>query len=273
MSDITHHLSLITYMNIVVLVKQTPDTAKLSARLDGLQLSADGGARIVNPWDEYAIEEGLLLQSKYQGKVTALCVGKAEADEALKRAVAMGVNEAILVSDAVLSNGDSLATARALAAAIRKIGAVDLIIAGRSSIDGNNAATAVQVAALLNFNLLTYVTKIEGIDLATKTMRAIRAIEAGRETVSSHLPAVISVVKEINSPRYPNFMNIKKAAKAVIPVWSLKDLGLSAAEVTPQVTWSLTLPPGRTAQVELISGSPAEAAKILVDKLMAEKVI
>jgi len=260
-------------MNIVVLVKQTPDTAKLSARLDGLQLSADGGARIVNPWDEYAIEEGLQLQSKYSGKVTALCLGKTEADEALKRAIAMGVNEAILVSDAAFNNGDSLVTAQALAAAIHKIGKVDLVIAGRSSIDGNNAATAVQVAALLNFGLLTYVAKIEGVDLAAKTIRVVRAIEAGRETVSSHLPAVITVVKEINSPRYPNFMNIKKAAKAVIPTWSLHHLGLSEAEVVPQVAWSLTLPPSRTAEVELISGTPAEAAKTLVDKLMAEKVI
>lgn len=258
-------------MNIIALVKQTPDTAKLSSRMDGLQLSGEGGPRIVNPWDEYAIEEGLQLKKRYGGKVTALCVGPADATEALKRAIAMGADEAVLVSDEGLTNGDSLGTARLLAAAVQKIGEVDVVIAGRSSIDSNNAAAAVQVAALLDMAIVSYVAKIEEIDEAAKTIKAIRAIEAGRETVSSTLPAVVTVVKEINEPRYPSFMNIRKAAKKDVPTWSLADLGVEMS--APSVQWAVALPASREAEVELIEGEPEAAAKLLADKLMAEKVI
>ena len=257
---------------IVVLVKQTPDTAKLSKRMDGLQISADGGPRIVNPWDEYAIEEGLVLAGKNKGsKVTALCLGRPEATEALKRAIAMGVNDAVLVSDPALAQADSLATAKVLAAAIKKIGDVDLVLAGRSSIDGNNAATAVQTAALLDMSMLSYVASIEAAE--GDSITTVRAVEAGRETVSDSLPAVVSVVREINEPRYPSFMKIRKAAKAKIPTWSVADLGLSERDVAPQVSWEMTLPTVREANVELIEGAPAEVAKQLADKLMAEKVI
>jgi len=259
-------------MNIVVLVKQTPDTAKLSKRMDGIQLSADGGPRIVNPWDEYAIEAGLVLAEKNKGsKVTALCLGKPEATEALKRAIAMGVNDAILVSDSALAQADSLVTAKVLAAAIKKIGNIDLVLAGRSSIDGNNAATAVQTAALLDMSMLSYVAKIEAVEKERITV--VRAVEAGRETVSDTLPAIVSVVREINEPRYPSFMKIRKAAKAKIPTWGVADLGLSNGDVTPQVSWEMALPAAREAKVELIEGTSAEVAKLLADKLMGEKVI
>jgi len=259
-------------MNIVVLVKQTPDTAKLSKRMDGLKLSAEGGPRIINPWDEYAIEEGLQLAEKNKGsKVTALCLGKPEATDALKRAIAMGVTEAILVSDPALAKGDTLATAKVLAAAIKKIGQVDLVLAGRSSIDGNNAATAVQIAALLDMSMLSYVASIETID--EHSINVVRAIGAGRETVTDSLPAVVSVVREINEPRYPSFMKIRKAAKAKIPTWGLSDLGLSSEDTASQVSWEMGLPPVREATVEIIEGAPADAAKTLADKLIAEKVI
>ncbi|MDM8528970.1 electron transfer flavoprotein subunit beta/FixA family protein [Anaerolineales bacterium HSG24] len=259
-------------MKIVVLVKQTPDTAKLSKRMDGLQLSADGGPRIVNPWDEYAIEAGLVLAEKNKGsKVTALCLGKPEATEALKRAIAMGANDAVLISDSVLAQADSLVTAKVLAAAIKKIGEVDLVLAGRSSIDGNNAATAVQIAALLDMSMLSYVASIEAVEEGSIT--AVRAVEAGRETVSDNLPAVISVVREINEPRYPSFMKIRKATKAKIPIWGVADLGLSDGDVVPQVLWEMALPPSRNAKIDLINGTPVEAAKLLADKLMSEKVI
>jgi electron transfer flavoprotein beta subunit len=264
-------------MNIITLIKQVPDTAQLSSTVDGLRLMSEGGARIVNPWDEYTLETGIQLKETHGGKVTALCLGRPEAVEALKRGLAMGADEAILISDPALEGSDSLATARALVAAIKKIGPFDLVIAGRSAIDGNTAATAVQVAALLDVPQLSYVAAIKAIDAAAKTISVVRLIENGRETVSSKLPAVITVVKEINEPRYPSFMGIRKAAKATIPTWGLADLGLSAAQVGAagsQVSWpQVNLPPAREGGAEIISGSPAEAAKTLADKLAVEKVI
>lgn len=264
-------------MNIITLIKQVPDTAQLSSSVDGLKLMSEGGPRIVNPWDEYTLETGIQLKEAHGGKVTILCVGKPEATEALKRGLAMGADEAILIADPALEESDTLATARALVAAINKLGEYDVIVAGRSAIDGNMAATAVQVAALLGIPQLSYVAALKAVDPAAKTITAVRLIESGRETVSSRLPAVISVVKEINEPRYPSFMGIRKAAKAAIPVWGVAELGLDASQVGPagsQVKWpQVSLPPAREGGVEMISGSPAEAARTLADRLIAEKVI
>jgi electron transfer flavoprotein beta subunit len=264
-------------MKIITLIKQVPDTAQLSSSMNGLQLMSEGSPRIVNPWDEYTLETGIQLKEKHGGTVTVICLGKADSTESLKRGLAMGADEAILISDPLLEGSDSLVTARVLAAAVRKLGDFDIIIAGRSAIDGNTAATAVQVAALLDTPQLSYVAAIKTLDPAAKTITVERLTETGRETVTSKLPAVISVVKEINEPRYPSFMGIRKAAKAAIPQWGLTDLGLAADQVGPassQVKWpQVSLPPAREGTVEIIEGSPAEAAKILADRLMAEKVI
>ncbi|MCW1966658.1 MAG: electron transfer flavoprotein subunit beta/FixA family protein [Anaerolineae bacterium] len=261
-------------MNIIALIKQTPDTAKLSRTLNGLQLMADGQPRIVNPWDEYTLETALRLKEKHGGKkVTAVCLGKPEAIEALRTAIAMGVDEAILINDAALAAADSLGTARALVAAIKKIGAYDIIVGGRSAIDGNMGATAVQVATLLGVPMLSYVAALSAVNGAGKSISVVRAMEYGRETVSSSLPCVMTVVKEIAEPRYPNFMGIRKASKAVIPTWKLADLGLSAADVAAKATWSVELPPVRDTNAEMIQGTPAEQAKALVDKLIAGKII
>ena len=263
-------------MNIISLVKQTPDTAQLSASMDGIRLSADGGPRIVNPWDEYTVETAIQAREEHGGKVTALCLGPPEAADALKTALAMGVDDAVLVSDPAMADSDCLTSARILVAAIRKIGDFDLIVGGRAAIDGNTAATAVQVAALLGIPLISYVADIRNLDPSNRTLSAVRLLEKARETVSSALPALITVVKEINEPRYPSLIGIRKAARAEIPVWGCDDLGLEASSVggaASAVGWQSELPPIREANVEMIDGGPTEAARALVDRLMDEKVI
>lgn len=264
-------------MNIIVLVKQVPDISQLSGSVDGLQLMADGAPRVINPWDEYAVETALQLREAHGGKVTALCLGQPTAVEALKTALAMGVDQAVLVSDPALANSDSLATARTLAAAVNKIGECDLVIAGRSGISGNTWATAVQVAALLDIPHVSYVAQIKEVSAADKTITVVRQTEKARETVSSRLPASISVVKEINEPRYPSFMGIRKASKATVPIWSLADLGVGAELVGAagsQAQWAeLNLPPVRETNTQFIEGSPADAAKVLVTALTEEKLI
>ncbi len=263
-------------MNIIVLIKQVPDTAQLSKTVDGLKLMEEGGPRIVNPWDEYALETAIQLKEAHRGKVTVLTMGKAAATEALKTGLAMGADEAILISDPAMVNGDTLTTARILAAAANKIGDYDMIIGGRSAIDDNMAAIPVQVAALLGISQISYVAELN-VDPDAKSLKAVRLLESGRENVTGTLPAMVTVVKEIYEPRYPSFIGIRKAAKATIPTWSLADLGLDAGQVGEagaQAYWpDVSLPPVRDAQVEFIEGTPEEAAKTLADRLVAEKVI
>ena len=264
-------------MNIITLIKQVPDTAQLSAAVDGLKLMEDGSPRIVNPWDEYALETAIQLKEAHEGHVTALCMGKPEALDALRTGLAMGADEAILISDPAFEGSDSLATARVLVAAIRKIGDFDLIVAGRSAIDGNTAATPVQVAALLDLPPISFVAELKEVDPEARSVTAVRLLDSGRETVSGPLPALISVVKEINEPRYPSFMGIRKAAQADIPTWGLSDLGLEASQVGAagsQVSWpSVSLPAAPETAGERIEGDPAEVARILADKLIADQVI
>jgi len=264
-------------LNAIALVKHVPDTAQLSSAMDGLKLMAEG-PRILNPWDEYAVEECLKLREAHGGKVTLLSLGPSQATEALKQGLAMGADEAVLLSDPAFDEGDTLATARALAAAIAKLGEWDIILAGRSALDGDTAQTAIQVAALLDVPQLTYVAHIREIDFEAQTITVERMLEGGREVLTSKLPCVLSVVKEINEPRYPSFMGIRKAAKATIPTWTAADLGLDPATLGAAgsgVRWpEVTLPPAREGECEIITGDTPEAiAAALADRLMAEKVI
>ena len=264
-------------MHVVVLVKQVPDTAQLSGSIDALKLMAEGGPRIVNPWDEYAIETAIQLKEEHGGKVTLLSLGRPEATEALKTGLAMGADDAILLSDEDIAGDDTLATARVLTAAVTKLEEYDFILSGRTSIDGNSGATPVQVAALLCVPQVSYVAQLSSIDLESGSFEAVRLLEGGREFVRSKFPAVISVVKEISEPRYPTFIGIRRAASATIPVWRSADLNLSSDEVgalESQVRWSeATLPPISEGRTEMINGSPDEVAEKLVDRLVQEKVI
>ena len=264
-------------MNIITLIKQVPDVAKLSQIMDPLKLINDKEARVINPWDEYAIETGIRLKETYGGKVIALSLGEPQADDILRRSLAMGVDEAVLISDPLLKDSDSLATARALAAAINKIGDFDIIIAGRSAIDGNNAATAIQAAVLLGIPQISYVAVIRTIDPLQKTISVMRLIEGGYETIKGKLPLAISVVKEINEPRHPSFIGIRKASKANIPIWDISYLGLNSNQVGlagSLIQWvDLNLPPMRGESAEILKGHPEEVAKMLANKLSSDKVL
>lgn len=264
-------------MNVVVCIKQTPDTAAKVEVKDGHVTWGDAPL-VVNPWDEYAIEEALRLKEKHGGKVTAISLGPETAKEALKQAVAMGSDEAILISDPALKGSDVLTTSRALAKAIEKIAEADLVMFGKQAIDGDTGQTAIAVARRLGWSPLTYVAKIVELDPGAKTIKVERLLEEGRQTVTSKLPAVISVVKEINEPRYPSFMGIRKALKLTIPIWSAADIGVEAGQVGAAgsaVVWPEMKPlPVREATCEFIEGaSPEEIAAKLAEKLIAEKVI
>lgn len=259
-------------MKIAVCVKQVPDSAAKVVVEDG-QVTWGDAPLVINPWDEYAVETALKQTEAQGGSVTAITMGGESSKEALKHALAMGCSEAIMISDPALSGVDSQATARVLAAALQKVGDVDLAFFGKQAIDGDQGVTAAQTARVLGWPAVTLVSVISDLDPGAGTIRVQRSTEEGRQVVEAKLPAVVSVVKDIGEPRYPSFMGIRKASRATIPVWSLSDLGIPAP--TSVVEWpELLNPPVKEVTTELITGdSPQEIAEKLADKILAEKVL
>ena len=258
-------------MKIIACIKQVPDSeAKVKA--EGGQVSWGDAPLVINPFDEYAVEGALQQKEATGGTVTALCIGPESAKEALKHALAMGVDDAILVSDPALNNIDTVGAARILAAAINKIGGVEMVVFGRQTLDNGSGLTPAQTARVLGWPMLGLAGQIK-VDTAAGSVQVDRVIEEGRQIVKAKLPAVVSVVQSIGEPRYPSFMGIRKASKAEIPVWSLSDLGASAP-VSLVTRTELMNPPSRESSVEIITGeSPAEIAEKLADKILAEKVL
>jgi electron transfer flavoprotein beta subunit len=265
-------------MKVVVCVKQTPSTTAVFSVQGGAVNWEDPGGKpnVVNPWDEYAVEEAIRLKENHGASdAIALSFGDASADEALKTCLAMGCTDAVLVNEPAFAGSDTLGTARILAAAIRKVGDVQVALFGKQAIDGDSGHVPVQVARKLGWTPLTYVSAIKGIDGGVITVE--RLTDDGKETVTAKLPVVLSVVKEINEPRYPSFMGIRKASKAVIPTWAGGDLavdggtGAGAAKADWSHVYSV---PAREGEVEMITADSAEEqARILVSKLFEEKVI
>lgn len=256
-------------MKIVVCIKQVPDsTAKVV--VDQGKVSWGDAPLIMNPWDEYAVEAALQQKEALGGTVTAVTIGDDSTKETLKRALAMGADDAILVNDPALVNVDTQATAQVLAAVIQKISGVDMAFFGRQAIDGDAGLVPVQTARLLGWPALTLasVIKIDG-----GSVRVERAIEEGRQIVTSKLPAVFSLTKDFGEPRYPSFMGIRKASRAEIPTWSLVEVGIPAPASV--IAWpEIMNPPVREVNCEFITGgSPEEIAETLADKILAEKVL
>ncbi len=266
-------------MKVVVCIKQTPSTTAVFSVVNGNVNWDDPGGKpnVLNPWDEYAVEEALRLQEAHGGDVLALTVGPESSQEALKSCLAMGCTEATLISDDTFAGSDTLGTARILAAAIRQAGDVQVALFGKQAIDGDTGQTIVQTAQKLGWTPLTFVAQIKEFDPAVGTITVDRLLEEGRETVTAQLPVVISVVKEINEPRYPSFMGIRKANRATIPVLSAADLQVDGGVGAPasKADWSnVYAPPPRETSVEIIEADTVEEqARILADRLFEEKVI
>lgn len=265
-------------MKFVVCVKLTPDTEQLNEVQPQAVNSGDLGVTMVlNPWDEFAVEEALQLQERFEGETIAVTVGGDEATEALKRAVAMGIEEAVLISDPALDGSDAWGTALVLAKAIEKIGDATLILTGRLAVDGGGSLVNAGLAARLGLPYVSQVAKV--LDITEEQMTVLRSLDEGMQKVRVRLPAVISVSKEINEPRYPNFMGIRKASRMQYPATAVADLpGLDPAQVgsgASLVEWTdLRKPPARNSKCLFIEGATAaEQAANLVEKLMAEKVI
>jgi electron transfer flavoprotein beta subunit len=259
-------------LKIAVFVKQVPDSAA-KVNVENGVVSWGDAPLVINPWDEYAVEAALSLAEKHNGEVTAFSLGSESAKEALKHALAMGCAQSILISDPSLKGVDSAGIAKVSAAAIQKLGDVDLAVFGKQAIDSDTGVTAAMAARVLGWPALTLVASIAQLDATAKTIRVERGIEEGRQIVEGKLPAVISIVKDFGEPRYPSFMGIRKASKAEIPTWTLAELGIPAPET--KISWpEVIAPPKREVTNEIISGANAdEIAGKLVDKIIGEGVL
>ena len=241
-------------MNIVVLCKQVPDTySERRLRGDGA-LDRDASDAVLDEINERAVEEALQLKEAHDATVTVVSMGPDRATEAIRKALSMGADAAVHLSDEALAGSDAVGTARALAGAIGTVGEVDLVLAGNEASDGRSAAVPAMIAEILGFPSLTHARKV-AVEGGTLTVH--RETDDGVTVLSADLPAVVSVGEKINEPRYPSFKGIMAAKKKKVTTLSLADVGLDASQVGAAGAL--------TAVVEATPKPPKSAGEKIVD--------
>jgi electron transfer flavoprotein beta subunit len=261
-------------MKVVVLVKQVPEIALVKVDEAANQVVLPQGPGIVNPFDEYAVEEALRIKEKTGGSVAVISVGSAKAESALRDCLALGVDEAFLLTDEAFEGSDQQAIARILAAGLKKLGDYDLILAGKQAVDSDAAQVPGAVAALLDVPQAMFVKKFEAVEDGSVVVH--RATEDGFDVIELKLPAVVSVVKEINEPRLPSLKGKMAAKKKEIAKWSAADLEIDTATVGANAgtTTTKVAPPPPRPSGEMIEGeTPEEIADKLFAKLRENQVI
>ena len=255
-------------MNVVVLVKQIPDPNN-PYQLDGNRLKRSGVQNVLDPGDEFGVEAGLKLVEGTEGEVTVVSMGPASAMEAIRKALSMGAAKGILVTDDSLAGADALVTARVLAAAIKRVEGVDLVISGVESTDGSAGVLPGMIAELLGMPQVTFA---KHIDLKDSKLVVNRQTVAGYDVIEATLPVVLSVTAGVNEPRYPTFKGIMQAKSKPVDQLTVADLGLSAEDVkATQEVAGVNPAPARGAG-EKFEDDGTGAAKI-ADFLKEAKVI
>lgn len=255
-------------MKLIVCIKQVPDTTDIKIDPVTNTLIREGVESILNPFDTYAIEEAVRLKEQHGGTITAISMGPPQAEATLREAVSLGVDEIILLSDRRFAGADTWATSYTLAAAIRKVGPFDLVLTGQQAIDGDTAQVGPGIAAHLDIPQTCFVRKIEEVSECKIILQ--RLMEDGSDRVSVKLPAVISVVKEINSPRLPSLRGKRNAKAVEMKVWNADDLGLDDKDIglngSPTQVMNI-FSPKHEKQTEKFAGSSEEAAELIVKRL------
>ncbi|MEA3305211.1 MAG: electron transfer flavoprotein subunit beta/FixA family protein [Candidatus Omnitrophota bacterium] len=258
-------------MNIIVCIKQVPDTTDVKIDPETNTLIREGVASVINPFDTYAIEEGVKLREKFGGKVTVISMGPPQANEALKEAISVGADEGILFSDRVFAGSDTLATSYILAKGIEKIGGFDIILCGKQASDGDTAQVGPGISTHLDIPQVTYVKKVE--DVKDNRVRVERMTEEGFEIIEAPLPCLMTVVKEINQPRLPSLKGKIKAKKAEIKTWTSRDLNADFSRIglngSPTKVVKIFTPPPRTGG-QILQGTTEDVANELVKLLKSE---
>lgn len=260
-------------MKIIIPMKRVPDTATRVGVQDGRIDPGTLKTWVINPYDEYAIEEALQLNEKQgEGTIAIVTIGPSDAQETIRKALAMGADEAYHLNDPAFETLDPLGRARVLAAAIEKIGEYDLIWTGWKGVDEDYGQTGIYLAELLD---LPHISMVVGIqEVGDGTLTAIREVEGGVEVVTTQLPAVLTQTKGEHEPRYPTLKGIMSAKKKPLTEWDAGDLGIDADDLEPNIEIvAVELPPERQAG-RILSGTPEEAARELLRLLREEaKVI
>ena len=261
-------------MKLLVCVKQVP--ASNETRLDPVThtILREGAESILNPFDAFAVEEAVRLKARYGGDVTALSMGIPAAEGMLRRVVAVGADRAVLLTDRAFAGSDTLATAHTLAAAVRKLGLPDLILCGRMATDGDTAQVGPMLAERLGIPHVSDVAEVETVSDGAVTVR--RLTDDGYIRVRTPLPALITVLKEINVPRLPSISGILRGEAAEVERWGLDDVGLSREETGLKGSATKVVRSARpdlTRRAEVIEGAPARQAQILIERLTQAKLI
>lgn len=258
-------------MNIIVCIKQVPETTEVRINPETNTLIREGVKSIINPFDMYAIEEGVRLKEKFGGKTTVITMGPPQAESALREALSLGCDEGILICDRAFAGSDTWATSYTLAGAIKKIGQFDLILCGKQASDGDTAQVGPGISTHLDIPQVTYVKKIE--EVKDNSLRVERMMEEGFEIIETPLPALLTVVKEINEPRLPSLKGMMRAKQAKIVVWTQKELNLDPQKIglcgsPTQVVKIFTPPPKAGGQ--MFAGETEDVVSKLVELLKSE---
>ncbi len=261
-------------MNIVVCVKQVPDTTDVKIDPKTNTLIRQGVASILNPFDTYAVEEAVQIKEKLGGKVTAVTMGPPQAEAVLREAISLGCDEGILISDAAFAGADTLATSYTISRAIKNIGETDLILCGKQAVDGDTAQVGPGIAVYLDLPQIIFVKKIR--EISKEKVIAERMTETGYEVVESSVPVLISVVKDINQPRLPSLRGKMAAKKAEIITWTSGDLDVDPEKLglKGSPTWvdKVYTPPPREGG-DIFQGEPDEVVNAFMKKAIENQLI
>ncbi|MFH0799910.1 MAG: electron transfer flavoprotein subunit beta/FixA family protein [Pseudomonadota bacterium] len=262
-------------MEIIVCIKQVPDTTDVRINPETNTLIREGVRSVINPFDLYAIEEGIRLREQHGGKVWIIAMGPPQAKDALREALAMGADEAVLISDRAFAGSDTLATSYTLSQAIKKIGKFDVIICGKQALDGDTAQVGPGIAVHLMLPQAAFVKKIEQVEKRSLTVE--RMTEEGYDAVKLPLPCLLTVVKEINTPRYTSLVGKVRARRSRIPTWGPADLNCDTSRLglagSPTWVQKIFSPPVRKGG-EPLAGTVeniAHISKTICDSLLATR--
>ena len=255
-------------MNIVVCIKQVPGTTEIKIDPETNTLVREGVESIINPFDTYALEEGVRLKERCGGKVTVITMGPPQAEDALRETVSLGADEVILISDRVFAGSDTWATSYVLSRAIATVADYDVIICGKQTLDGDTGQVGPGLSEMLGIPFVAYVSKIE--EIKEGYIRVQRMVEEGYEVLEMALPAAITVVKEINVPRLPSLRGSMKAKSARITVWTAEDIGVDSDKAgiagSPTRVVKIFFP-RREHKSEMLQGTPEEQVDNLIKRL------